>query len=158
MELFEITSENREMVKEVIAREWGDTVAIRGRVVYPGDMRGFYCNGADGEISGLITFQVQNRQCEIVTLNSFIPGAGIGTQLVRAVQQKAKEECCSRIWLITTNDNTEALRFYQVKGFKIAALYKNSVAELRKLKPSIPETGCYGIPIRDEIEMELPLR
>jgi len=29
----------------------------------------------------------------------------------------------------------------------------NAVAQSRRLKPSIPLTGCYHIPIRDEIEL-----
>jgi ribosomal protein S18 acetylase RimI-like enzyme len=59
--------------------------------------------------------------------------------------------------LLTTNDNLHALRFYQRRGFRLAALYPGALAEARKLKPSIPETGYHGIPIRDEIELEMSL-
>ena len=59
--------------------------------------------------------------------------------------------------LITTNDNTHALRFYQKLGFELTALYCHAVDLSRKLKPSIPETGQDGIPIRDEIELQLRL-
>jgi hypothetical protein len=40
---------------------------------------------------------------------------------------------------------------------RLAALHRNAVAESRRLKPEIPETGADGIPIRDELELELVL-
>jgi hypothetical protein len=48
-----------------------------------------------------------------------------------------------------------ALRFYQKQGFMIAALHRNAIAASRRLKPEIPEIGFDGIPIRDEIELEI---
>jgi hypothetical protein len=57
----------------------------------------------------------------------------------------------------TTNDNLAALRFYQRAGFRFAELRPGAVSEARSLKPSIPETGNDGIPIRDEIDLVLEL-
>ena len=62
-----------------------------------------------------------------------------------------------RVWLITTNDNLDAIRFYQRRGFMISAIYKNALEFSRKLKPSIPTIGRYGIYMRDEIEFEKQL-
>ncbi|MGD8245715.1 MAG: hypothetical protein PVG25_02965 [Anaerolineae bacterium] len=62
-----------------------------------------------------------------------------------------------RIWLITTNDNLAALRFYQRRGFSLVAVHPGAVDQARTLKPEIPAIGHSGIPIRDEIELELPL-
>ena len=59
--------------------------------------------------------------------------------------------------MITTNDNLNALRFYQKRGFVLAALYPNALVQSRKLKPEIPETGIGGLPLRDEIELEMKL-
>jgi hypothetical protein len=59
--------------------------------------------------------------------------------------------------LTTTNDNLTALRFYQRRGFRIAAVRPGAVAAARRLKPTIPELGEHGIPIRDEIELALTL-
>jgi ribosomal protein S18 acetylase RimI-like enzyme len=56
----------------------------------------------------------------------------------------------------TTNDNLNALRFYQKHGFVLAALRPNALEKTRKLKP-IPALGENGIPIRDEIELEMIL-
>jgi len=61
------------------------------------------------------------------------------------------------MWLITTNDNTRALRFYQKRGFHLVAVYPNSLNESRRLKPQIPIIGIDGIPLRDEIELEITL-
>jgi hypothetical protein len=51
----------------------------------------------------------------------------------------------------------KALRFYHLRGFLLAAIYRNAIAASRKLKPEIPLQGIDGIPIRDEIELELLL-
>jgi hypothetical protein len=61
------------------------------------------------------------------------------------------------MWLITTNDNMAALRFWQKRGFMLVAVYTNALEQSRKLKPEIPLIGLDGIPLRDEIELELLL-
>ena len=62
-----------------------------------------------------------------------------------------------RAWLITTNDNLDAIRFYQRRGFTIATVHAGAIEQSRTIKPSIPLVGSYGIPIRDEIEFEMLL-
>jgi hypothetical protein len=61
------------------------------------------------------------------------------------------------LWVITTNDNVDALRFYQKKGFKLVAVHRNAIEQSRKLKPEIPSVGKNGIPLRDENELEMRL-
>jgi hypothetical protein len=61
------------------------------------------------------------------------------------------------LWLVTTNDNLDALRFYQRRGFRITEVRLGAVDEARRtLKPGIPAIGASGIPIRDEIVLERP--
>jgi DNA-3-methyladenine glycosylase I len=91
-----------------------------------------------------------------VTLNSLREGIGIGTALLDAVREAARKSGCRRTWLITTNDNLHALRFYQKRGWRLTALHRNALDESRRLKPVIPEIGIDGIPLRDEIELEPP--
>ena len=63
---------------------------------------------------------------------------------------------CDRLRVVTTDDNVDALRFYQRRGFRLAELRPGAVAEARQsLKPEIPLTGAYGIELRDEIELEM---
>jgi len=67
---------------------------------------------------------------------------------------------CARLWVLTTNDNLDALRFYQRRGFRLARLRAGAVDDARRtLKPEIPVAGDHGIRIRDELilEKEVPL-
>lgn len=64
---------------------------------------------------------------------------------------------CRRVWLVTTNDNLHALRFYQKRGFDLVALHRNAVDRSRRLKP-IPRCGLDGIPIRHELELDILLK
>ncbi|MDD2956623.1 MAG: GNAT family N-acetyltransferase [Oscillospiraceae bacterium] len=77
---------------------------------------------------------------------------GVASALLRAAIDAAKAKGCARIWLIITNDNIHAIRFYQKFGFDLAALHHNAVAAAREIKPSIPLIGEDGIPIRHELE------
>lgn len=74
--------------------------------------------------------------------------------LIDKVIEEAKEHKCKRVWLITTNDNTHAIRFYQRRGFNFRGLYINAIQESRKIKPQIPLLGMDDIPIMHEIEFE----
>lgn len=96
-------------------------------------------------------------ECEIASLNALTPGKGIGTALIQKVGEIAKEKNCKKLIVITTNDNVKALRFYQKKGFTISAVRVNELTKFRKLKPEIPQVGEDGIPLRDEIELEMSL-
>jgi ribosomal protein S18 acetylase RimI-like enzyme len=112
----------------------------------------------DGELAGVLTYIVADTDCEILTLHAVQSWQGIGTMLLREVEQIAAEQGCTRLWLITTNDNVDALRFYQRRGFRLARLHPGAVDASRlRIKPGIPEIGEYGIPIRDEIELEKPI-
>ncbi len=90
-------------------------------------------------------------------MNSLLEGRGIGSALVEAVIKVAVNASCKRIWLITTNDNLTALRFWQKRGFSLVAVHRNAIEESRRLKPEIPLKGEHGIPIKDEIELEMCL-
>jgi len=110
-----------------------------------------------GERVGLVTYHIQDEICEIVSIDSLCQFMGIGTELLNAVEAAARAAGCDRLWLITTNDNLDALRFFQRRGFVITAYRLDSMKHLRARKPGIPQIGCYGIPVRDEIELEKPV-
>lgn len=131
-------------------------VVSRGRIYYPEHLPGFIALH-EGQRVGLVTFRIQNDQCEIVTLNSIVEGVGIGSALIDAVKAVAVSACCRRIWLVTTNDNLRGLRLYQRRGFVLAAVHRNAIEQSRKLKAEIPMIGSNGIPLRDEIELEMIL-
>jgi len=136
---------------------WGSEIVVaHGAVFRPAGLPGFVAVDGD-EWLGLLTHHIDGDACEIITINCVRPNAGIGTALIAAVKQVAQQADCRRLWLITTNDNTAALRFYQKRGFRLAALHADAVARSRRIKPEIPAIGNDGIPIRDEIEMEMLL-
>ena len=105
----------------------------------------------------MLTYRIDGRDCEIVTVDSATKGAGIGTALIDAAKKVAQTKGCKRLWLITTNDNLNALGFYQKRRFRPVALYPNALEASRKLKPEISLKAANGIPIRDELELELEL-
>jgi ribosomal protein S18 acetylase RimI-like enzyme len=138
-----------------IAEQWGSEIVVAHGAIYrPAELPGFVAQ-AEGEVVGLLTYRVEGDACEIVTLDSQREGWGIGAALIEAVKASARQAGCRRLWLITTNDNTHALRFYQKRGFVLAALHRDAVAASRAIKPEIPLFGLDGIPIRDEIELEM---
>jgi RimJ/RimL family protein N-acetyltransferase len=148
---------DREWVSEFMLELWGSNkVVSRGVVYYPQDLPGFVATD-DGEKVGLVTYNITGTNCEIVTINSVRPFSRVGTALIEAVRDIALKSGCQRLWLITTNDNMNALRFYQKRGFMLVAIHRNALAISRKLKPEIPLIGLDGIPLRDEIELEMIL-
>ncbi len=151
-------SADGDKVTQLITERWGARIVVAHGVAYePSTLPGFIAcrEGREDEWLGLITYRIERGECEIVTLDSFCPSVGIGTALVQAVKQAATEAGCKRLWLITTNDNLDALRFYQKRGFVLAAIHRGAVDKSRELKPEIPAIGAYGIPLRDEIELEM---
>lgn len=156
--LIEIREINGELRKDVVAfiiKNWGSPIIVsRGRVHSADKLPGFVAIDYNMQIKGLITYHVENDECEIVSLDSMVENMGIGSRLVEQVVRIAKEQGCKRVWLITTNDNTKAMRFYQKRGFNMKALYINAVQEARRIKPEIPLYGNDGIPILHEIEFE----
>ncbi len=81
---------------------------------------------------------------------------GIGTALIQILINEAALSQIKRIKVVTTNDNLNALKFYQKKGFVLVAVHPNALDQSRKYK-KIPIIGENGIPIRDEIELEYVL-
>lgn len=144
-------------VSEFIKEHWGSSQVIAHHMIYePARLPGFVAI-ENNAIVGLVTYQIIKDECEIITLNSIQSGQGVGSALIGVVKKTAQEANCYRLWLITTNDNLTALRFYQKRGFALVAIHPNAVQIARKLKPSIPLIGMDGIPLRDELELEMIL-
>jgi len=141
----------------LLSDEWGSPMVVRrGQVDDASQLPGFAAV-QQGKNVGLVSFQIRGDACEIVTLNSWRQNLGVGTTLIEAVKQEALRAGCTRLWLITTNDNLPALGFYQKRGFRLVAVYPKALEKSRQIKPSIPEIGLGGIPLRDELELEILL-
>jgi GNAT superfamily N-acetyltransferase len=145
---------DRHWLADLWRSEWsGETMVTRGRVHRLRDLSALIAREGDRRV-GAVTFRVEGDECELLSLNASEPGRGVGGELLEAVGQAARNAGCRRLWLITTNDNLDALRFYQRRGYRLAALRPGAVDDARRLKPTIPEVGNFGIPIHDEIELE----
>ena len=150
-----IQDSEREEIGEFVEKHWlSRMVMSRGRSFYPHQEEGFV-ERRDDRIAGLLTFRVDQDEMEVLTLNSVLEGAGIGSSLMLDAIEEARTRGCHRIWLTTTNDNIRGLRFYQRLGFRMIAVNTGVVDEARKIKPQIPEVGQDGIAIHDEIVLEL---
>ncbi|BBB46905.1 GNAT family N-acetyltransferase [Pelolinea submarina] len=148
---------DRDWIGKLMTIRWNDpSVVVHGERFYPAELPG-YLAFQGSEPCGLITYSIQGSDCEVVTLDALLPAHGIGSRLIETLKDKAKKSGCTRLWLITTNDNTDALTFYQKRGFRMAALHASAVELARQLKPQIPLVAENGIPIRDEIELEMDL-
>jgi GNAT superfamily N-acetyltransferase len=160
MNSFKVRPLNKEDAKWVgdLLKEWwaGPVMVTRGKIHRADRLPGFIAE-EKGRPTGLITYEINGKDCEIITMNSLAQGKGVGSALVDAVRKTVAKAGCRRLWLITTNDNTAALRFWQKRGFRLVAVYRNAIEQSRKIKPEIPLTGNDGIPIRDEIELEMVL-
>jgi DNA-3-methyladenine glycosylase I len=146
-----VEKSDRAYVREFMKTHWGgEEIVVHKDVYFPADLPGFLCE-MDGEKAGLVTYHLTGDACEIVSLDSLRENMGIGTALVERVADAARENRCFKLWLVTTNDNQNALAFYQKRGFQIDRVDKGAVTAARVKKPSIPLFGTNGILITDEI-------
>ena len=155
MNIVPIDKKNREKVNTLLSEEWnGLNMIVRGKIISLKNIDGMVLYEND-IILGIITYIISEDTLEIISLNSFKERRGIGSKLIIAVMDKANNDKCSSIKLITTNDNINAIKFYQRRGFVISNIYIDSIKNYRKIKPDIPTKGEFDIPIRDEIEFRL---
>src|ERR1700674_5389750 len=140
-----VSDAGRRMLAWLVAELWGsELVAVHGNVLRPAELPGFIAERSR-RVIGLLTYQFTGDYLEIVTLNAIDRRVGIGTLLIEAAIGTARHFRCRQIRLTTTNDNVDALRFYQRRGFRLAELRPGAVDRSRQEKPQIPRVGEYGI-------------
>ncbi len=145
------------LIRDFWREHWGDGfVVAHGEIFHPEGLESIIALDGNQWVE-LVTYKVLDGECEIVSLDSLREGEGIGTSLIERVAQEARGAGCIRVFLITTNDNLEALGFYQKRGFELVRVHRGALDRSRKIKPSIPLIGLHGIPLRDEIELEMTL-
>jgi ribosomal protein S18 acetylase RimI-like enzyme len=152
-----IEAEDRALVERALNEAWGSVrVVSRGKLWNPLDLPGFVAERG-GDLVGLVTYRHEADATEVVTLDSFAEGEGVGSALLEAVAEVARAQGQASLWLITTNDNIPAIGFYQRRGWDMVALHHGALARSRQLKPEIPTQGFDGVPIDHEIEFRLAL-
>lgn len=157
MELVPSRPEHRAALEVFLGERNALRVARRGELVDSLDHPAVLA-WSEGELMGAATYVVDGDDCELLTLYAATRQLGVGSALLTAVRDVARDAGCRRLWVVTTNDNVEALRFYQRRGFRLALIRPGAVDRSREmLKPEIPSSGAHDIPLRDELELEMTL-
>jgi ribosomal protein S18 acetylase RimI-like enzyme len=146
-----------EAIAAIHAASWGGSVAVGHGVAYDLTALPTLVAVAADVIVGVLTYHVDDDALEVVSIDANPPGRGVGSLLLDAAAESARARGLRRLWLVTTNDNLDALRFYQRRGLRLVGLAPGAVEASRRIKPTIPEIGAYGIPLRDELTLELGL-
>jgi ribosomal protein S18 acetylase RimI-like enzyme len=110
-----------------------------------------------GRARGFLIYRVRGLAAEIVAMEACETRRGVGTALLVALEGVLERIGVREVWVTTTNDNLDALRFYQRRGFRLEAVRRDAVRDARLLKPAIPHRGAYGIPICDEVDLRAAL-
>jgi N-acetylglutamate synthase-like GNAT family acetyltransferase len=153
-----VTQDDRAWIAEVITAEFASTKLVsRGRVIEDASLLEGFVVENDGRPVGCALWHEVDGDAELAVIVTTYRGAGAGTALLDAVVEYGRAHAWKRLWLITTNDNTDSLRRYQRAGWDWVAWHRDAVTASRALKPELPELGAHGIPIRHEIEFEYPL-
>jgi len=155
MNVRRLGEDDRAWLRRMLRDGWGgEAMAGHGERFFPAEHDGFVA----GDRAGVVTYRIDDDACEITMIESYDPGHGVGSALLQAVAEEARATGCSRVWLVTTNDNAHAQAWYRKRGFIVTGVRPGAVDEARRtLKPSIPELGAAGVPISDEIELSLDL-
>jgi GNAT superfamily N-acetyltransferase len=119
-------AEDQPWIEALLQERWGGTVVITHGTRF--DAARLPALVA-GDREGLATYQKRDRvTAELITLDVRSPHQGVGTALIEALSALLTGEGVRRLFVTTTNDNLEALRFYQRRGFRFAALRQTTTA------------------------------
>jgi len=147
-----------EWIKELYRQYWsGDICVSRGKVQKVDDFTGGFVAETGGQNTGFVTYTITGPEMEITGIVSLKEKSGTGSALVKAVIELAKKQQINKVCLVTTNDNLNGIGFWQKRGFKFVKVYPCSMEYVRKIKPAVPLIGENGIPLRDELELEMIL-
>lgn len=117
-----LRADERDRLQETVHERWGRHLRVgRGRERHLSELSALVAVKT-GERIGLVTYVVEDEVAEIVTLDAFVPRAGVGGALIEAVAEAAREAGAKRLLAMITNDHTRALRFYQLAGFRFSEL------------------------------------
>ena len=156
----DFVEDDHDWARRLLAEHGGGShrMARLGELVDPLSHEGLVAEEG-GEPIGLLTVDESGHGLEVLTLHSVIPGRGAGSLLLATALEVAIASDAPRLWLVTTNDNLGAIRFYIHRGMRVAAVHAGGVdADRAVLKPQIPATNPDNrIPIRDYVEFELIL-
>ena len=151
-----MTAEDADWADRLLSGYQGTRMTARlGELLDPLKLQGLVAE-VGGSPVGLLTYQVKDDQLEALTVHAQASGRGAGSALLAAAVDEARQRGARRVWLVTTNDNLHAIRFYLRRGMHVARVHEGAVDRDRELKPEMSRVnGENGIPMRDLVEFEL---
>lgn len=141
-------------IEAVWQERWHGLVVGLGTVYSPADVLGLALVDHHDEVVGLVTYHVDGPSGEIVTLDTFLSGRGLGGRLLEAAESTFHRRGVGRVWVVVTNDNLRAAGLYLSRGYRLVRVHLDAVARVREHKPGLPERGYEGLPMRDLWEFE----
>ncbi|NIN67086.1 MAG: GNAT family N-acetyltransferase [Anaerolineae bacterium] len=140
-------------LKQMALDFWGETQMECFDGEYDvSDLPAFVASVGD-RLVGFLSYAIERDALNIVVLNVLpeYQGAGVGKELVKTAGQEARKRGVSRLIVATSNDDLPALEFYQRLGFVIEEVVPGRILE----QHGGDESGFAGIPVRDEVRLEL---
>jgi GNAT superfamily N-acetyltransferase len=101
----EIEPSDREWVRSFLEHHFGSTKVVSRGVQHRADDLPGFIGIYRGEPGALLTYSVMNGELEVVSLHAAITGRALGSRLLASARERARDQQCRRLWLITTNDN-----------------------------------------------------
>jgi GNAT superfamily N-acetyltransferase len=152
------TDDTRHWVRSVVGEYFNSLLQLRpGRVWEDVSLLPGFVAEDGAKPRGFALYEVRGDECELVVIRSVVENVGAGTALVGALREEAVRQDCKRLQVFTVNDNINAIRFYQRRGFDLIALHREAMEEVRRIKPDVPILGEDGIPMRHMLEFEIVL-
>jgi N-acetylglutamate synthase-like GNAT family acetyltransferase len=87
-----------------------------------------------GKQDGIAIFKVA-PQAELLLLHAMQINVGIGSALLNHLTLRLFEQRVKQLWVTTTNDNLQAIAFYERRGFRLEAVRAGAVDRARRCKP-----------------------
>lgn len=153
-----------DIVHWVWNQRWGDFMVSPYGEYHPPDVEGLAAVDARGTVAGLVTWSVEKStddgkvQAVLVSLDTMVPGRGIGRLLLSRAEQVLRERGVLRTQVFTTNDNLAALAFYLKRGYRLFKVHLHAMDRVRALKPHLELTGAGGLPLMDMWELNKELK
>ena len=158
MNIRPVTPEDREWIAEMIGTAFGSARLISNEhLLEDASLLDGFVAEIDARPIGCALVNNVDGDTELVALVTTYRGAGVGAALLDAVVERGRRDGWKRLWLVTSNDNTDAIRVYQRAGWDWTEFRRDAITRARAHRPEIPELGQHGIPVRHEIHFEAPL-
>jgi RimJ/RimL family protein N-acetyltransferase len=148
-----------EKARALVIAEWGDDAIIIGcKANRTDEMSLIAATRADGALLGVGYYNTLPQVAQIGAIIVTGPeGAGVGSALFDAIVTQARQLNARKLRAVVTNDNFEAMRFYQRKGMRFVSLFPGIGEAFRAYRPGLRPMGRHGIPCRDIMELEMDL-